>query len=198
MFRISPDVATAWRFAVVVSCHASRQVAVSFAFHPPNINKVPRGKKNPSVSQFTLFQTCSLHENKVKENKPPHIEAGCMLCWCTSQTQLPLLLQRRHHMILECCRQPSEGSEEKADSTVKTVAQHNAKYSETWVKIRQSCHLAGGNSSVPLDHLLWLQNYLLIHKLSRTLHKGLNKNNNTQTLQNASFKLEKHDSTQVI
>ncbi len=57
------------------------------------------------------------------------------------------------------------------------------KRAERLGKICQSCHLADGNSFVPLDHLLWLQNHLLIHELSRTLHKGLNKNNNTHQKQ---------------
>lgn len=39
--------------------------------------------------------------------------------------------------------------------------------------VRQSSHLAGGNGSVPLHHLLWLQNHFLVNELSWTLHESL-------------------------
>lgn len=34
-------------------------------------------------------------------------------------------------------------------------------------------HLTGGDGSVPLHHLLWLQDHLLVDQLSGTLHQGL-------------------------
>lgn len=44
--KARPDIATVRRLGVVVGCHASRDVAVSFAFHPPHIHKVPEGYKD--------------------------------------------------------------------------------------------------------------------------------------------------------
>ena len=43
--KARPDIATVRRLGAMVGCHASRDVAVSFAFHPPHIHKVPKGYK---------------------------------------------------------------------------------------------------------------------------------------------------------
>lgn len=86
-------------------------------------------------------------------------------------------------MTPECCRQPSEGSEQKAERLLDDCrAQRNEDKCFTGQRGRQiysvkmdicmsrCCYLADGHGSVPEDHFLRLQNHFLIHELSWTLH----------------------------
>lgn len=163
---LRPDKATARRLAFVDGRHAGRHVAVAFALHPPDINKVPE-KRGSSHS---------LGWSEILGH-----EGNCLLHWGTSQTQLLPLLRRKRHTTAWCCHQPSEGSEERADVTAASRAETSSARRQTWASVCQTAHLTGGNGSVPLHHLLWLQNHFLVNELSWTLHESLQSRNNSST-----------------
>lgn len=101
------------------------------------------------------------------------VKAWRVLHWRTLQTRLLPPLQKTRRMTPECCRRLSGGSDKEETCGVRVTKEERVqKQKPSWHGCR---YLAGGNCFVPLGHFLWLKDHLLIHQLSRTLHKGLDK-----------------------
>lgn len=151
-----PDIATCRRSGVMFGGHAGRHVAVSLSLDASDIDEVP--ETTTEVNLWTQKAT---------------VKAWRVLHWRTLQTRLLPPLQKTRRMTPECCRRLSGGSDKEETCGVRVTKEERVqKQKPSWHGCR---YLAGGNCFVPLGHFLWLKDHLLIHQLSRTLHKGLDK-----------------------
>lgn len=53
----------------MVGCHASRQIAVSLAFNPPNINKVPKGRQINQSVHLLYFRPAVQNNYEIKKRE---------------------------------------------------------------------------------------------------------------------------------